>query len=113
MHVKFLKNQCDIENTTQELERLGCSFDELDLWVKERIEGMKYEDWEEKGRRRESYLLMLRYMFQQYKTGNQQRSRAIRDDTVVFSRLWGLLYVFLSLSAPVWACLSCISVRFK
>ena len=54
MHTKFLKTQCDLENSTQELERLRSSFDELDLWVKEKIDGMQYENLDEKGYRNES-----------------------------------------------------------
>ena len=47
MYAKFLKNQSTLEKTTQELEILRRSFDEFDLWIKEKIEGMQYEDWEE------------------------------------------------------------------
>ena len=68
MHAKFVESQGALEKTTQELERLRCDFNDFDSWVKEKIERMQYEDWEEKGRLTEGYLLILRCMFQQYKT---------------------------------------------
>ena len=68
MYGKFIKNQDALEKTTLELERLRRSFDEFDFWVKENIEGMQYEDREEKIHRSKGYLLILRYMFQQYRT---------------------------------------------
>ena len=48
MHAKFQENQDTLEKTTQELERQKHSFNEFDLQVKEMIEGMQYDDWEEK-----------------------------------------------------------------
>lgn len=41
MHAKFIENQCALENTTQELESLRRSFDELDLWVEDRGEAIQ------------------------------------------------------------------------
>ena len=50
------------------MEWLRCGYDNLDTCVKDKIEKMRYEIFEDKGRLRERFLLMLRYMYQQYKT---------------------------------------------
>lgn len=68
MYPKFVQNQCVLEIQTQEWEKLRQIFDKLALWVNDKLDGMQYEDCEEKGCRGEEYLLMLRYMFHQIKT---------------------------------------------
>ncbi|XP_069154348.1 uncharacterized protein [Solanum lycopersicum] len=68
VYAKFVKNQDTLEKTTQEVERLRRGYEDFDTLVKEKIERMRYESLEEKGRLGEGFLLMLRYMFQQYKT---------------------------------------------
>ena len=50
------------------MKRLRHSYDDFDTWVKEKIERIRHESLEDKGRLGEGFLLMLRYMFQQYKT---------------------------------------------
>ena len=60
----FVKNQDALEKLTQEVERLRRGYDDFDTCVKEKIERMRYEILEDKGRLGEGFLLMLRYMFQ-------------------------------------------------
>ena len=68
MYAKFVNNQDTLERVTQEAEILRRGYDDFDTWIKEKIERMWYESVEGKGRMGEGFLLMLRYMFQQYKT---------------------------------------------
>ncbi|KAK4737705.1 hypothetical protein R3W88_001402 [Solanum pinnatisectum] len=53
-----------LESVTQELESLRSDLGELNLWIEDKKNGMCREDWEEKGRRSEGYLLMIQYRFQ-------------------------------------------------
>lgn len=48
IHAKFLGNQNTLYTANQNFERVRCSFDEFDLWVKEEIDGIQHEDLEEK-----------------------------------------------------------------
>lgn len=66
VYAKFIENQA-LERATQEVERLRCSYDDFDNWIQQKIERMRYESLEDKGRLGEGFLLMLRYMFQQHK----------------------------------------------
>ena len=67
VYAKFVENQDTLERVTQEVEILRCDYDYFDTWVEEKIERMRYESLEDKERLGESFLLMLRYMFQQHK----------------------------------------------
>ena len=67
MYAKFVENQDTLERVTQEVERMRRGYDDFDNWIKEKIERMRYESLEDKGRLGEGFLLMLRYMFQQHK----------------------------------------------
>ena len=64
----FVENQDNLKKANQEVERLRRGYDQFDSWVKDKIERMRYKKLEEKGFLGEGFLLMLRYMFQQYKT---------------------------------------------
>lgn len=55
MHNKFLQNQCALESSTQECERLRNYLRELDSCVKYKIDGMQFKDWEEKGCQSKGY----------------------------------------------------------
>ena len=68
MYIKFVENQDTLEKATQEVERLRHGYDDFDTWVKEKIERILYKSLEDKGHLGEGLLMMLRYMFQQYKT---------------------------------------------
>ena len=68
VYTKFVENQDTLEKATREVERLRRGYDDFDTWVKEKIERMQYKSLEDKGLLGEGFLLMLRYMFQQYKT---------------------------------------------
>ena len=68
VYTKFVENQDTVEKETQEVETLRRGYDDFDTWVKEKIERIRYKILEDKGRLVEGFLLMLRYMFQQYKT---------------------------------------------
>ena len=63
VYSKFVENQDTLERMTQELERLRHGYDDFDNWIKKKIERMRYESLEVKGRLSEGFLLMLRYMF--------------------------------------------------
>ena len=64
-----------LERVTQEVERLRRDYDDFDTWIKEKIERMRYKSLEYKGHLGEGFLLILRYMFQQYKTqGDSDRA---------------------------------------
>ncbi|KAG5582049.1 hypothetical protein H5410_052676 [Solanum commersonii] len=63
---------------TQELERLRSDLGELNLWIGDKKSGMCLEDWEEKGRRSEGYLLMIQYRLQHLMTQNK-KSRSEAD----------------------------------
>ena len=67
VYAKFVENQDALERATQEIERLKQGYDEFDSWIQQKIERMRYESLEDKGRLGEGFLLMLRYMFQQHK----------------------------------------------
>ncbi|KAH0744464.1 hypothetical protein KY290_032457 [Solanum tuberosum] len=64
-----------LESVTQELESLRRNLGELNLWIGDKKSGMCLEDWEEKGRRSEGYLLMIQYRLQHLMTQNK-RSRS-------------------------------------
>ncbi|TMX03746.1 hypothetical protein EJD97_014463, partial [Solanum chilense] len=68
VYTKFVENQGTLEKATQEVERLRCGYDDFDTWVKEKIEMMRYESLDDKRRMCEGFLLMLRHIFQQYRT---------------------------------------------
>ena len=68
VYAKFVENQDTLEKATQEVERLRRGYDDFDTWVKQKIERMQYESLVDKGRLGGGFLLMLSYMFQQYKT---------------------------------------------
>ena len=55
MYVKFIENQDALEKENQEVERLRCGYDDLDTWVKEKIERMRYKILEDKGRLGEGF----------------------------------------------------------
>lgn len=67
MYRKFIENQDALAKANQEVKKLRRGYDALDSWVKEKIERIQYERWEEKGRLGKVFLLILRYMFQKYK----------------------------------------------
>ncbi|XP_027768042.1 uncharacterized protein LOC114074357 [Solanum pennellii] len=67
VYAKFVENQDALERATQEVERLRRGYDDFDNWIQQKIERMRYESLEDKGRLGEGFLLMLRYMFQQHK----------------------------------------------
>ena len=67
VYAKFVENQDALERATQEIERLKQGYEEFDKWIQQKIERMRYESLEDKGRLGEGFLLMLRYMFQQHK----------------------------------------------
>ncbi|TMX02567.1 hypothetical protein EJD97_021073, partial [Solanum chilense] len=67
VYAKFVKNQDTFEKATQEVERLRRGYNDFDTWIKEKIKRMRYESLEDKRRLGEGFLMMLRYMFQQYK----------------------------------------------
>ena len=67
VYAKFIENQDALEKVTQEIERLNQGYDEFDNWIQQKIERMRYEILEDKGRLGEGFLLMLRYMYQQHK----------------------------------------------
>ncbi|KAK4721860.1 hypothetical protein R3W88_012093 [Solanum pinnatisectum] len=62
MRNKFLQKQEEdkyaLESVTQELKNLRSDLGELNLWIRDKKSGMCLEDWEEKGRQSERYLLM-------------------------------------------------------
>ena len=66
VYAKFVENQDALERVTREIERLRQGYDEFDSWIQQKIEWMRYESLEDKGRLGEGFLLMLRYMFQQH-----------------------------------------------
>ena len=68
VYAKFVDNQDTLEKATKEVERLRRGYDDFDTCVKEKNERMRYKSLEDKGRLGEVFILMLRYMFQQYKT---------------------------------------------
>lgn len=72
IYVKFVDKQEDLHKKNQEMEWLRRGYDNLDTYVKDKIKKMRYEILQDKGRLIERFLLMLRYMYQQYKT---QKSR--------------------------------------
>ena len=59
MYAKFVENQDILEKVIQEVERLRRGYDNLYTWVKVKIERMRYESLEYKGRSGEGFLLML------------------------------------------------------
>uniref|UniRef100_M1A8P6 Uncharacterized protein n=1 Tax=Solanum tuberosum TaxID=4113 RepID=M1A8P6_SOLTU len=79
MHEEFLRKQEEdkyaLESVTQELESLRSNLGELNLWIGDKKSGMCLEDWEEKGRRSEGYLVMIQYRLQHLMAQNK-RSRS-------------------------------------
>ena len=67
VYTNFVENQDALERATREIERLKQGYEEFDNWIQQKIERMRYESLEDKGRLGEGFLLMLRYMFQQHK----------------------------------------------
>ena len=67
VYAKFVENQDALERATREIERLKQGYEKFDNWIQQKIEKMRYESLEDKGRLGEGFLLMLRYMFQQHK----------------------------------------------
>ncbi|KAK4724720.1 hypothetical protein R3W88_027499 [Solanum pinnatisectum] len=76
MHNEFLQKQEEdryaLESVTQELESLRSDLGELNLWIGDKKNGMCLEDWEEKGRRSEGYLLMIQYRLQRLMAQNKR-----------------------------------------
>ncbi|KAK4727284.1 hypothetical protein R3W88_032201 [Solanum pinnatisectum] len=76
MHHEFLRKQEEdryaLESVTQELESLRSDLGELNLWVGDKKSGMCHENWEEKGRRSEGYLLMIQYRLQHLMAQNKR-----------------------------------------
>ena len=71
----FVENQDNLEKANQEVERLRRGYDEFDSWVKDKIERMRYKNKEDIGCLGKGFLLMQRYIFQQYKTqGNSDKA---------------------------------------
>ena len=68
VYAKFVDNQDTLEKATKEVERLRRGYDDFVTCVKEKNERMRYKSLEDKGCLDEGFLLILRYMFQQYKT---------------------------------------------
>ena len=64
----FIENQDTLEWVNLEVERLRCCYEDFDTSVEGKIEKMWYESLEDKGSLGEGFLLILRYMFVQYKT---------------------------------------------
>ena len=62
VYSKFVENQDTLEKTTQEVERLRRGYYDFDTWVEEKIERMRNESLEYKGRLGEGFLLILRYV---------------------------------------------------
>ena len=50
MYAKFIVNQDTLERVPQEVERLRRGYDDFYNWIKEKIERMRYEILEDKGR---------------------------------------------------------------
>ncbi|XP_015086165.1 uncharacterized protein LOC107029295 [Solanum pennellii] len=67
VYAKFVENKDNLERVTQEVERQRRGYDDFDNWIKGKIERMRYESLEDKGRLGEGFLLLLRYMFQHHK----------------------------------------------
>ncbi|KAK4726792.1 hypothetical protein R3W88_031709 [Solanum pinnatisectum] len=78
MHNEFLRKQEEVryalESVTHELESLRSDLGELNLWIRDKKSGMCLEDWEEKGRRSEGYLLMIQYKLQHLMAQNKRSS---------------------------------------
>ncbi|KAG5622437.1 hypothetical protein H5410_007655 [Solanum commersonii] len=78
MYNEFLRKQEEdkyaFESVTQELESLRSDLGELNLWIGDKKSGMCLEDWEEKGRRSEGYLLMIQYRLQHLMAQNKRSS---------------------------------------
>ncbi|KAK4722243.1 hypothetical protein R3W88_012476 [Solanum pinnatisectum] len=76
---EFLRKQEEdryaLESVTHKLENLRSDLEELSLWIGDKKSGMCLEDWEEKGRRSEGYLLMIQYRLQHLMPQNK-RSRS-------------------------------------
>ena len=68
MYAIFVENHDTLERVTHEAERMRHGHDNFDTWIKEKIERMQYESMEDKGILGEGFLLMVRNMFQKYKT---------------------------------------------
>ncbi|KAH0647581.1 hypothetical protein KY285_032829 [Solanum tuberosum] len=64
-----------LESVTQELESMRSDLGEFNLWIGDKKSIMCLEDWEEKGRRSEGYLLMIQYRLQHLMAQNK-RSRS-------------------------------------
>ncbi|KAK4721749.1 hypothetical protein R3W88_011982 [Solanum pinnatisectum] len=61
-----------LESITQELESMRSNLGKLNLWIGDKKSGMCLEDWEEKGRRNERYLLMIQYRLQHLMAQNKR-----------------------------------------
>ncbi|KAK4738128.1 hypothetical protein R3W88_001825 [Solanum pinnatisectum] len=76
MHNEFLRKQDEdkyaLESVTQELESLRSDLGELNLCIEDKKNGMCREDWEEKGRWSEGYLLMIQYRLQHLMAQNKR-----------------------------------------
>ncbi|KAG5581689.1 hypothetical protein H5410_052316 [Solanum commersonii] len=79
MHDEFLRKQEEdkyaLESVIQELESLRSDLGELNLWIGDKKSRMRLEEWEEKGRWSEGYLLMIQYRLQHLMAQNK-RSRS-------------------------------------
>uniref|UniRef100_M1DDG7 Uncharacterized protein n=1 Tax=Solanum tuberosum TaxID=4113 RepID=M1DDG7_SOLTU len=81
MHNEFLRKQEEdkyaLESVIQELESLKSDLEELDSWIEDKKSRMLFEEWEEKGRRSDGYLLMIKYRLQHLRAQNKRgRSKA-------------------------------------
>ncbi|KAG5587362.1 hypothetical protein H5410_047796, partial [Solanum commersonii] len=64
MHEEFLQKK--------EGESLKSDLGELNLWIGDKKSGMCLEDWEEKGRQSEEYLLVIQYRLQHLMVQNKR-----------------------------------------
>ncbi|KAH0696517.1 hypothetical protein KY290_013887 [Solanum tuberosum] len=76
--IKLRKKEEDkytLESVTRELESLRSDLGVLNLWIGDKKSRICLEDWEEKGRRSDGYLLMIQYRIQNLMAQNK-RSRS-------------------------------------
>ena len=101
VYAKLVENQDALERATREIERLKKGYEEFDNWIQQKIERMRYESLEDKGRLGEGFLLMLRYMFQQHKNAERRRrSRTIRSSIVDIAPARVFLCLYLHYFSP-------------
>ncbi|KAK4716200.1 hypothetical protein R3W88_014538 [Solanum pinnatisectum] len=108
MHHEFLRKQEEdryaLESVTQELESLRSDLGELNLWVGDKKSGMCHENWEEKGRRSEGYLLMIDLdLTSWHRTRGANQKQSHRGHLSGLRPCVGFFYMYLLLFAPAWA----------